>query len=34
MWAKFRESLREESREVYDFIKIRDGRTIFNAGWV
>ena len=33
-WAKFRESLREESREVYDFIKIRDGRTIFNAGWV
>ena len=31
-WKKFGETLQEESREVYDLMKIRDGRTVFNIG--
>jgi hypothetical protein len=33
-WADFEDILKNESKEVYDLMKIRDGRTVFNAGWV
>ncbi|HCV42682.1 MAG TPA: hypothetical protein DGH68_04295 [Bacteroidetes bacterium] len=32
-WDKFGEALREESAELYETMKIRDGRSVFNAGW-
>jgi hypothetical protein len=32
-WDDFGETLREESAELYETMKIRDGRTVFNAGW-
>ena len=31
---KFSERCREHAGEFYDFLKIRDGRTVFNAGFV
>lgn len=33
-WSEFSERLHHSSAEVYEFMKIRDGRTVFNAGWV
>ena len=33
-WEKFSGNLRDATKDVYDIMKIRDGRTVFNAGWV
>ena len=33
-WAEFSETLRNESKDIYELMKIRDGRTVFNAGLV
>ena len=32
-WTDFSESLKHESAELYDLMKIRDGRTVFSAGF-
>lgn len=31
-WEKFSEEIRYATKELYDFMKIREGRTIFNIG--
>jgi hypothetical protein len=33
-WESFSAKVHDASREVYELMKIRDGRTVFNAGWV
>ena len=33
-WRKFEEDIHEHSKEVYDWMKWRDGRTVFSPGWV
>lgn len=30
----FQARIKEYSRDVYDLIKVRDGRTVFNSGWI
>jgi hypothetical protein len=34
VWNDFQDSVRASSAELYNLWKIRDGRTVFNAGWV
>ena len=31
-WADYEDTLRHESQALYDLMKIRDGRTVFNIG--
>lgn len=31
-WAKFTDDIRYQTKELYDFLKVRDGRTIYNIG--
>jgi len=33
-WKSFEDDVHDRSKEVYDWMKIRDGRTTFSPGWV
>jgi len=33
-WELFSRNITDLSKSVYDLLKMRDGRTVFNAGWV
>jgi len=33
-WAEYSDELRHQSAELYEHMKLRDGRTIFSPGWV
>lgn len=33
MWEKFSSTVRDESRDVYRFLSLRRGSTVFNSGW-
>ena len=33
-WEKFSQTLQDESKDLYELMKIRDGRTVFSPGWV
>jgi hypothetical protein len=33
-WENFSSNVRDASKDVYEWMKIRDGRTVFNAGWL
>jgi len=32
-WRKFSEEMRDYSKDVYNFLSLREGRTVYNAGW-
>ena len=33
-WADYGDELKSQSAELYDLMKLRDGRSTYNAGWV
>lgn len=33
-WESFSRDIREQSADVYEFMKLRDGRTVYNAGFL
>ena len=33
-WENFSKKVTDASKDVYELMKIRDGRTVFNAGWI
>jgi hypothetical protein len=33
-WAQFSQRLKDETSDLYELMKMRDGRSVFNAGWV
>jgi hypothetical protein len=33
-WADYEDELKAQSAELYEHLKLRDGRSVYNAGWI